>query len=701
MKWCKWMLVLALLSLVACDSLGDEVAEMATAVHVTSTSVVTPIPIVEEASQPTSTVPPTSEPIPPTEALPPATATPFVWLPPVGAKAQLSRDPVTEREWQTAVDLEQNLPAPRDDVALAIAYKGLLTVPEMSTTLVTEPLPIGTRQHINILNTDSNVVNNVVMELLVVSEHAYFWFDTSPGFEWPTEGLLADTAAIFDMIYEQSHQHFGTENSPGIDGDPRIHIMNASPVTVCDTTANNPVCGLGGYYASNNTLPKNVDETSNEREMFVMNGSLFGSNRYLDVLGHEFRHMIEDNYDNNDWDWEVEGSAMLAEDLLGFPADAIARANQFLQNPDQQLNRWPDGGTTPYYGQGYLLNRYLYTQLGSELYLAFATHPDPAFMALDALGMENGRSFTGKSLWLDWLAALAMHTQPDTPDLYKLGTAVDRVAMERVNPSPATLDLTVNQYAADYYQLVGDETVTISFIGSNHAQLLKTLPLSGERMWIANRANYSQASLTRQFDLTDISTATFNYAIYHEIEAGYDFAYLSISTDGGQTWQGLETAAMQGISPDDDPSDSAFTERFYTSNSHEWVQETADLTPYVGQTVHLRFEYITDPILTFGGLALDNISIPEIGFYDDAEGKQNWEAIGFVAATGYVPQQWHLQLISFTGGQPEVENLSLTENNELSLEISLTSPDGRRPILIVAASAPMTLEPTHYQLTIE
>ncbi|MCB8945604.1 MAG: immune inhibitor A [Ardenticatenaceae bacterium] len=696
MNWRKWLFVLLFLGLVACESPDDDLGVGVTAVPSTPTSLPpTPIPATAVPS-PTAV----AELPPPTEVPLEMTATPFVWRPPAGAKASFSREGVTALERQTAVDLDQNLAAARDDVALAMAYKGLAAVPETAVPLVTEPLTVGLRQHINIFNTDSNVVNTVVMELLAVSEHAYFWFDASPGYEWPSEELLATTAVTFDTIYEQDRLHFGSESSPGIDGDPRIHIMNASPVTVCETSVSNPSCGLGGYYASSNTLPVSVDEYSNEREMFVMNGSLFGSTRYLDILAHEFRHMIEDNYDNNDWDWEVEGSAMLAEDLLGFPEDARGRGNQFLANPDQQLNRWTDGNTTPYYGQGYLLNRYLYTQLGPELYLDFATHPEPGFMALDAIAAENGRSFTGHSLWLDWLGALAIHNEPDAPAQYELGADVNTVTMQTLNPGSSVLEATVEQYAADYYQLAGADEVAITFAGSNHVQLVKTLPVSGERMWLANRANYSQASLTRPFDLTNVPTATLNYAVYHEIEAGYDFAYVSISTDGGQTWQGLVTTAMQGASPNDDPSDSAFTERFYSGNSDGWLKETADLTPYVGQVIQIRFEYITDPILTFGGLALDNLSIPEIGFYDDVETEQDWAAVGFVRAAGYVPQQWHLQLVTFANGRPEVQLLTLDENNELSLPLSLTSADGRRPILIVAASAPMTLEPAYYQLTV-
>jgi hypothetical protein len=95
---------------------------------------------------------------------------------------------------------------------------------------------------------------------------------------------------------------------------------------------------------------------------------------------------------------------------------------------------------------------------------------------------------------------------------------------------------------------------------------------------------------------------------------------------------------------------------------------------------------------------LDNIAIPEIGFYDDAETlADGWTAEGFTRATGYMPQSWHLQLVTYENDVPVVEILPLNEDQTLSLTIE----ERERPILIVAASAPFTLEPAHYRLDIQ
>ena len=698
-----FVLLLAVLLLAA--ACGEADAPTPTPFPATAVPVATNT-AVPQPTQPPPTDVPTEEPAAADTAVPP-TDTPepsdeFTgWPAPAKAYDDLSRNPVTEAEQAALDDLLAQYPPDRDDTALALAYKGLDAPPEINPAQVTEPLPAGTRENLNILKYDVNTVSSPEFVLEYVSDHAYFWFDTSPGNVEPTQADLEAAGAAFDEIYERDTAVFGQENSPGIDGDPRIHIVNASPINLCDVSlANIQACGLAGYFGSSDILPQSVDEQSNEREMFIMNGSLFGSDAYIDVLAHEFRHMIESNYDVNDWDWEVEGSAMLAEDLNGFSSDPISRGNRFLASPDQQLNRWVDGDTTPYYGQGYVINRYIYNRLGPELYKVFATHPEEGFAALDDIAANNDVDFSGgMDVWLDWLAALAIHNAEGAPEKYALREGLGNALARSIKEYPATVETDVNQFAADYYKLAGDGDVTINFTGSNHARLLPVLPTSGEHMWLANRANYSTARLTRDFDLSDVDSATLTYDVFRDIEQGYDFAYVSVSTDGGRTWQPLAGEAMDGEAFEDNPSGSALAERFYTGRGRDWMPETIDLTPYAGQEIQLRFEYVTDPILTFGGIALDNIAIPEINFYDDAETDTGWTAEGFVRATGYVPQEWFVQLITFEDGMPVVTRVPVEADN--TAVIQTTGSSENPPILIIAAAAPMTLRPSAYRLEFE
>jgi immune inhibitor A len=677
----------------------------------------TPVPPTSQpataAAEPPDNSPTTSSPAASPTNVPPQTRTPGPeagggvtesspppnWPAPIAPLSSLARTSVSDEQQAVFDLLSAAAPPERDDLELARAYQGWSGA--LATPIaVTEPQAVGTIETLNVLNTDTNTIGPIEAELLAVSGYAYFWFDTGPGSRRPTADQLAEVGAAFDEIYENSVAIFGQENSPGVDGDPRIHIVNASPLAVCDVSlATAASCGLAGYFSAFDSLPKDVDPSSNAREMFVMNVDYFGSDFYLNVLAHEFRHMIEDNYDQGDADWAVEGSAMLAEELLGFHGNGVYRANIFLEQPDQQLNAWTDGYSIPYYGQGYLFNRFIYDRLGQALYQEFASSPDSGLVAIDTVAAGAGLDLTGETLWLDWLVAMAIHDRPGVTEQYQFQTSgLNTARMQAVDRLPAVFEESVAQYAVDYYRLSGDEPISLSFTGSSHVPLIDTVSASGQYMWLSNRANYSHMRLTRPIDLRQVQQATLEYSVYHDIELGYDFGYLFVSTDGGHSWQSLAGDQMQGRSAEDNPSGKAMSDRFYTGRSERWLQERIDLTRFAGQEILLRFAYITDPILTFGGLALDNIAIPEIGFYDDAETLTGgWLAEGFDRVTAYVPQQWHLQLITFSGGIPQVTRLALAADQTVVYELSLAE-SGREAILVVAASAPMTLERAHYRL---
>ena len=142
-------------------------------------------------------------------------------------------------------------------------------------------------------------------------------------------------------------------------------------------------------------------------------------------------------------------------------------------------------------------------------------------------------------------------------------------------------------------------------------------------------------------------------------------------------------------------------QRFYSGRTRAWLDETVDLTPFAGQEILLRFEYVTDPILTYSGLALDDIAIEAIGFRDDAETLDTgWTAEGFVRATAALPQRWHLQLVTFDEDeQPIVQVLPVAADGRAQFAVDV-APGGRRPLLIVAATAPDTLQAATYSLII-
>ena len=77
-----------------------------------------------------------------------------------------------------------------------------------------------------------------------------------------------------------------------------------------------------------------------------------------------------------------------------------------------------------------------------------------------------------------------------------------------------------------------------------------------------------------------------------------------------------------------------------------WVHQEVDLSPFVGQEVMLRFEYVSQPQGGGYGVAVDNIAIPELDYLDDAEGTQGWTLNGWQQVENQVAQKFLVQYIS-------------------------------------------------------
>jgi immune inhibitor A len=136
-------------------------------------------------------------------------------------------------------------------------------------------------------------------------------------------------------------------------------------------------------------------------------------------------------------------------------------------------------------------------------------------------------------------------------------------------------------------------------------------------------------------------------------------------------------------------------ESSYTDASHGWVQETIDLTPFVGQRVQVRFEYVTDDGPVHAGIFLDDIEIPELSYHDDAESSEGgWVAHGFIRNAIMMPQQWLVQMVKQQNDETTVERLQLHPDSTGSWKVHL-GPD-ETAVLVVSGRTRVTTEPAEY-----
>jgi hypothetical protein len=266
------------------------------------------------------------------------------------------------------------------------------------------------------------------------------------------------------------------------------------------------------------------------------------------------------------------------------------------------------------------------------------------------------------------------------------------------NNYPVSVAGRVAQYGADYIVLRADDDLRVDFTGAITTPMLDVNPTSGGAFWWSGRSDESLTRLERDFDLSEVGRASLIYRVWYEIETGYDYAYVEISTDGGEEWQMLRTPSGTDESPHGNNPGWGYTGR--SGDGPGWIEERLDLAPFAGGPVRLRFSYVTDEYITGEGFLLDDIAIPELGYLDHVEsGDGGWRANGFARSDGDVDQRYLAILIS-PEDPPVAERLPITVDQTGSWLIPLKAKDWSQAVLVLTGMAPVTTETAAYQLSI-
>ncbi len=602
----------------------------------------------------------------------------------------------------------------RDLKEIAVRFgRAALSDVEVSCPTLAPPLEVGARRTFTLVNQDDNTQFEAEAELRYVNQHVYMWVQTAPQRVRLDQRNLAEAADRFaTQIYPELRAFFGSEETPGVDCDPRVHILHARGIGRT----------VGGYFSAPDALPRAVRSDSNQAQMFVIhaepgyNGADPGSAAYMSTLAHEFQHMISDYQNHSPELWLEEGASQFAERLVGF-ADSIATIYSFAEQPWTQINYWLEGdpGTnSALYGGAYLFWSYLYDRFGEAVVSALARHPErstQAFIEVLArqgiLNPDTQAPYTFPELFADFVVANYLWRTPldptdsrfhyTSPELTRQ-PVVMRV-FRRYDQYPAQAQEGLHQFGTHYYELKGDRPVTVTFTGSARVALLP-MPNHGGHFWWSHRADDSNPRLTRRVDLSGVSRATLRYRAWYRLEQDYDYAYVSVSTDGGQTWKLLEPTSCTRANPQNANLGCGYNGSSGDDTAPRWVEETVDLTPYAGRSVWLRFEMITDEGINREGIALDDIEIPEIGWRDDASTPGDWVAEGWVRVENVLPQHWVVQaILTHTDSTYTLRRMNLQGTvGQMHIDFGGSV---REAVLAISPTTLVTTEPAGYRLSIE
>lgn len=594
---------------------------------------------------------------------------------------------------ETLETLRSTLVPENDPYEIACRLQGKCNLPKV---LPTAPeYKVGDKKTFWVTNVNTNENFQIEATLRYITPHTYFWAESDIDVNMNDLKLLMDT--FEEKIYPTDREFFGSEWTPGVDGDPHIYMIYAR--NIGSTVA--------GYFSSMDSFNPEVHEYSNGHEAFVIEGSQdLGYEYTYAVLAHEFVHMIQFNSDRNDVSWLDEGFAEVGAFLNGYEVGGADWL--YAQNPDLQLNDWADPNSpefSSHYGASFLYLLYYLDRFGEEATKALTAHPANDITSVDATLADlnitdplTGKLITADDVFMDYASALFLQDKsvgdgryvfnnyPEGPQTY---------ATEQISNCPATpITRNVHQYGIDYVSITCAGNFTLHFEGSTVASLLPIDPNSGSYFVWSNKGDESDMTLTREFDLTGVSgPVEISYWTWYDLEKDYDYLYFEISEDG-ENWQIVQAPSTT----DSDPT-GANLGWAYNGLSGGWIEETVDLSAYAGKKIQVRFEYITDAAVNGEGLLLDDIRVDAIGYASDFESDLGgWEANGFVRAQNILPQTFRLALIIQSGGETTVQYVDV--NADQTVDIPLTLEAGDTITLIITGTTRFTRATATYSIEI-
>lgn len=540
---------------------------------------------------------------------------------------------------------------------------------------------VGLQETFWAIDLDAREPYTITATLRATSTHAY-WY-VAEGVSVSEEALQQAISTFEGRVVPLVGEAVGGEWPPGINGDPRITLLYG------------PLRGAAGYYSGADEYPTLVHRYSNQRRMLYLNSQVLriGTPFFAQVLAHELQHAFHQSADPNEETWVNEGLSELAAELAGYRSSLV---QEFARAPSTSLTEWADepSASVPHYGAAHLFFRYLFQHYGGKEAIPLLVHePADGIAGVEAFLSRIGSGKTFAQVFQDWAVANLLGNG-DGPHFYKSGAP--RLLVSQKVGLGQEMSGALPPFAASYIELPTQEGVRIAFAGDAFTPLVALPVPSGQACWFSNRGDAIDTRLTRAVDLTRVERATLRFRLWYETEQWWDYFYASVSLDGGRSWETLKGKATTT----QDPLGNAFGAG-WTGSSGAWAEEEIDLTPYAGRQVLLRFEYVTDEAVNLGGVCLDDFSIPEIGWQDDAEDDGDWQAQGWVRLVPQVATQWKVRLVlEPQEGAPVVQDWPVDRDGR-GEGVVPSALALRRAVLVVMNLTPLVREPAGYRVAVK
>ncbi len=386
---------------------------------------------------------------------------------------------------------------------------------------------------------------------------------------------------------------------------------------------------------------------------------------YESTFAHEWQHLLEYYEDPDEVTWVNEGLSDWAQTLTGYaePATPItdsgfdshiqcylgwlevqtaANPNPRSGGPENSLNLWDEQDEILCdYGAAYSFMEFLRFRYGRGFMRALHQHNGNGLAGLQELLEDVADPQPAEEVLHEWLAAMALDGVLDdgakllnaSASVYRIGRldsfinwANDDTYSEPGAP-PNGADFVRLRDASGGF-ISSDDLGSLTFDGS---ETLEPIPVE----WTVDDdppSRDSQALFSgsgENFDRTIATEVgvpqndpTLRFDTFFEAEEDWDYGFVQISTDGGQTWTSLSNADT-----DDDSDPSAVPQvqsnlPGFTGSSGcpagsqatqscdpSWVEQSFDLSAHAGDDILVGFRYVTDGAVNGAGWWIDDVEV--------------------------------------------------------------------------------------------
>jgi len=387
---------------------------------------------------------------------------------------------------------------------------------------------------------------------------------------------------------------------------------------------------------------------------------------YEGVFAHEYQHLLESYASPGEQSWVNEGLSDFAISLTGYgdPATPITEigfdshiqcflgnlgivtnANPIGRNggPENSLTIWGDQGDDEIlcdYGAAYTFAEYLNERFGLPFMSALHNEDLNGIPGLQKVLNDFRTGASARNLFHKWAMMVAVDGLLDQGRQLRGGVA-SRYQVSSLNATinwstpDAFSEPGAPPNGSDYLQLkdaAGNplKLNEIKSLNFNGASILPPKPIewtvaadppghAGNPALYSGTGDLFDRAIVRSVAIP-AADPNLRFNAQWNLEDGWDFTFVQVSTNGGQTYQSVRCTSSRPTLAEDPatyPAVSNIRVHFpgYTGDSAGWKAETCNLSAFAGQTILVSFRNMTDPNTQGAGAAippgfwLDDVSI--------------------------------------------------------------------------------------------